>query len=303
MFETVLRACLTVVLLGLGAASLRGWRRLRAAGHGAAAPGWRLAAYVAGLAALAGALLTPLDDLAAELFSAHMAQHLLLTMTAAPLLLLGNPLPIVLWGLPRRARRALGRPLTRGHRLRAVLAALTALPVAWLGHVATIWIWHLPSLYGAALAHEPVHALEHAMFFGTAILFWWPIIEPAPRVRRHAARGFKIVYLVAATAQNIFLGMFLSLPERVLYPHYLETAAEHGVDALADQALAGGLMWGGSHMYLLPILLILYTFARESHSKGGSRPPSEPPPATDVPAEPSREAVVMRPRSSGIVRD
>lgn len=264
MLELALKAVVALVLVTLGSAYATGWQRLRAAGHGGAAANWRLSFYAAGLATLAGALLTPLDDLASELFSAHMVQHLLLTMTAAPLLLLANPLPVCLWGLPRRARRVLARPLTRGSRFRRALAALTALPVAWLLHVAVVWTWHLPALYGAALEHALVHALEHALFFGTAVLFWWPIIEPAPRLRRRVSRGFKIVYLVAATAQNTFLGMFLSLPERVLYARYAETAAAHGVDPLADQALAGGLMWGGSHMYLLPILLILYTFAQDS---------------------------------------
>ena len=98
MLEVLLKTLVALGLLAVGAAYARGWRRLRAARD--AAPRWRLALYAAGLATIAGALLSPLDALAAERFSAHMGQHLLLTMVAAPLVVLGNPLPFVLWGAP-----------------------------------------------------------------------------------------------------------------------------------------------------------------------------------------------------------
>src|SRR5213594_3109188 len=173
MVEVAIKTALSLVLAGLVAAYVRGWRRLRAVGH--APPLWRLALYALGLTAVTAALLSPLDDLAAARFSAHMGQHLLLTMMAAP------PLPLVLWGLPSRARRPLAATLRPRRRLRAALSALTSLPVAGVLHVTTVWIWHLPFLYDAAVEHEVVHAIEHAMFFATAILFWWPIIQPAPR--------------------------------------------------------------------------------------------------------------------------
>src|SRR5881409_2633239 len=180
MVEAALKTLLALALVASATAYVRGWRRLCAAGH--APPVWRPASYVLGLLFVAGALLSPLDELATERFSAHMGQHLLLTMMAAPLLLLGNPLPLVLWGLPSRARRPLGATLRPRRRLRAALSALTSLPVAGVLHVTTVWIWHLPFLYDASVEHEVVHAVEHAMFFATAILFWWPIIQPAPRL-------------------------------------------------------------------------------------------------------------------------
>lgn len=272
MVELVLKTLVVLVLSGFGGAYAAGWWRVRAAGHGRSCPGWRLGLYLAGLGAIGAALLSPIEELAIELFSAHMIQHLLLTMTAAPLLLLGNPLPVCLWGLPRLVRRAVARPLTRGRRFRRALSALTLLPVAWLLYVGDLWVWHLPVLYGFAIEHELAHAAEHAAFFLTALLFWWPIIEPAPRLHRRVGRGFKILYLVAATAQNTFLGMSLALPERVFYPQYLASAVRHGVDPLADQALAGGIMWSMGHMYLLPILLIFYTFAQDTARESGGSP-------------------------------
>jgi putative membrane protein len=254
----------TLVSLGLvtaGATYVRGWRRLRASRY--APPRWRLALYVLGLATLAAALLSPLDDLATRRFSAHMSQHLLLTMVAAPLLVLGNPLPLVLWGLPAGARRALGTTLRREASLRGALSALTFLPVAGVLHVITVWVWHLPFLYDAAAEHEAVHAVEHVTFVSTAILFWWPIVQPAPRLRPGPHPGLQILYLLLATAQNTALGMLLSVPERAFYPYYVRQAAALGISAVDDQMLGGGLMWSGGHMYLFPILLILWRLARE----------------------------------------
>ena len=262
MVEAAVKTVLSLVLAGLAAAYACGWRRLRTAGH--APPLWRLALYALGLTTVASALLSPLDDLAAARFSAHMGQHLLLTMMAAPLLLLGNPLPLVLWGLPPSVRWALAAPLRRRARLRAVLSALTFLPVAGLLHVTTVWVWHLPFLYDAAVEHELVHAVEHATFFATALLFWWPIIQPAPRLRPGPHPGFQILYLLVAAAQSTALGMLLAVPERAFYPHYVSVAAALGINAIDDQMLGGGLMWSGAHMYLLPILLILYGLSRDA---------------------------------------
>jgi len=262
MAEVALKTLLMCALSGAAVAYLRGWRRLHAAGH--APPIWRPVFYGLGLLIVAGALLSPLDELAAARFSAHMAQHLLLTTMAAPLLLLGNPLPLVLWGLPPTVRGWVAAPLRQGAATRSALSALTFWPVAGLLHVAAIWIWHVPWLYDAAAEHEVVHAIEHVIFFGTALLFWWPIIRPAPRLAPRLHPGLQIAYLVAATAQSTALGMVLAVPERAFYPHYARVAATLGISAVDDQMVGGGLMWSGAHMYLLPILVILYTVSRDA---------------------------------------
>ena len=262
----MLKVASALILVGAGTLYGRGWWSLRRTGHPPAR--WRLALYGLGLAAIAAALLSPIDDLADELFPLHMVQHLLLTMLAAPLVLLGNPLPVVLWGVPRRIRRWLASPLTPGARFRMALGALTFLPVAWLVYVADLWAWHVPLLYQQALEHEAVHVVEHVAFFTTALLFWWPIVRPAPRLRPRAPLGFELLYLLAATAQNTALGVLLSLPERSFYPHYDETARRLAVNAVEEQAAGGGIMWVSGHMYLLPILLTLYDFARKNTDNG-----------------------------------
>lgn len=246
-----------LILVTLASAYAAGWWRLREMGHRELARGWRLGLYLIGLGAVAVALLSPVDHLAHELLTAHMVQHLLLMMIAAPLLLLGNPLPACLWGLPRRARRALGRLLTRNAPFRKVLWAATLMPVAWLLFVVNLWLWHLPAAYQAALRDHLIHDVEHVAFFGTALLFWWPIVEPAPRLHERIPRGFAIVYLLAATGQNTLLSALIALPERVLYPYYEASRLPFSLSPLDDQAMAGGLMWSMGHMYLIPILLVV----------------------------------------------
>ena len=211
---------------------------------------------------LAPALLLPAA--AAVTMTHRLPASVATALDAAPLLLLGNPLPLVLWGLRPGARRWLAAPLRRTAWPRGALSAMTFWPAAGLLHVAAIWVWHLPVLYDAAAEHELVHAIEHVTFFGTALLFWWPIIRPAPRLAPRLHPGLQIVYLLAATAQSTALGMLLAVPERAFYPHYARTAATLGISAVDDQMVGGGLMWSGAHMYLLPILLILYGVARDA---------------------------------------
>jgi Cytochrome c oxidase caa3 assembly factor (Caa3_CtaG) len=145
----MLKIVTTVVLVAGAAVYGRGCWSLYRMGH--PPPPWRLALYLLGLAAIAAALVSPIDALAEELFPMHMVQHLLLTMVAAPLVLLGNPLPVVLWGVPVKARRWLARPLRREATFRAALGTLTWLPTAWLLYVVDLWLWHLPKLYQLAL--------------------------------------------------------------------------------------------------------------------------------------------------------
>jgi len=248
-------------LAGLAAAYGLGWRRLRRLGSPRLAARWRLAAYWGGLAAVALALLSPIDHLAESSLSAHMVQHQLLTMAAAPLVLLGNPVPFALWGLPPRARRRLGAALARHSPARRALRGLTWLPVAGGLYTLSLWGWHVPTAYEAALSNGLVHDLEHLSFFLTALGFWWPLVNPAPR--EPAARGglyygLRIAYLVFATAQNTLLGAVIGLTERVLYPAYGSREPHlFGLSALEDQSLAGGIMWSGSHMYLIAILVLV----------------------------------------------
>jgi putative membrane protein len=254
------RADVMLVLMVLAVAYTCGWWRLSRRGHWRTARGWQSAAYLTGLMVLGLALLSPIDRFASLLLTLHMGQHLLLIMVAAPLVLLADPLPTFLWALPRRTRHRIGRLFSRDAAVRQVLWILTWMPVAWLVFVGHLWAWHHPVAYQAALRHEIIHDLEHLTFFGTALLFWWPIINPAPRVHGRIHPGhptLHILYLMTAAAQTVVLGALIALPERVLYPFYTAAPRLWGLTPLNDQALGGGIMWVSAHMYLLPILLVV----------------------------------------------
>jgi cytochrome c oxidase assembly factor CtaG len=254
------------VLLSIGvlaALYLRGWWRLRRTPRTrGAAPGWRLGAYLVGLASVGLALCSPLELLAELSFTAHMVQHQLLIMMAPPLLLLAAPFPIILWALPPAVRRRLGGLVTRPGPVRRALRTLTWMPIAGALYTVTLWGWHYPPAYEAALRHPALHDLEHLAFFGTAVLFWWPIVNPAPRFHRLTTGvmyGARIGYLILATAQNTLLGAVLGLSERVFYPSYAAAPrllAEWG--PVDDQAFGGGVMWSGSHMFLVAVLVLLH---------------------------------------------
>jgi putative membrane protein len=230
------------VLLGLAVPAVAyglGLRRLWRAGPGAPAVG-QAVAFAAGLAAVAAALVSPLDALAETLFAAHMAQHMLLVMVAAPLLVLGAPgLPLMV-ALPSGWRHRLAR--CRQHPAAAAGRRLLTRPlVAWGAHVGVLWAWHLPGPYQAALASDLVHAAEHASFLGTAALFWWVVLSRDGR--RRLAPGFAVLYLFAAALQGSALGALLTLAPVPLYPLQAAGSAPWGLAPLADQQLAGLIMW------------------------------------------------------------
>ncbi|HJV04830.1 MAG TPA: cytochrome c oxidase assembly protein [Actinomycetota bacterium] len=228
-----------VVLLGValaGGGYAVGRRRL---GRAAPGPG-RAAAFWGGLLAVLVALVSPLERMATELLSAHMVQHLLLVMVAAPLLVAGLPRVPLTVALPATLRRPLHRTGRRPP-LRAVRRAVTHPVVAWVLATAVLWAWHAPALYQAALRDDLVHALEHATLFGTALLFWWEVLDPRARDRLDPGGG--LVYLFAAGLQGGALGALFTFAPSPIYPAYAATAPGWGLTAVADQQLAGLIMW------------------------------------------------------------
>jgi cytochrome c oxidase assembly factor CtaG len=246
MMLRLLTAC---VLASFAAIVLTGWFRLarRASTRSFRPPASRRAVLaVAAVAAAAVALLSPLDDLAHGLLLAHMVQHLLLTLVAVPLLLLADPFPLVLWGLPRRVRHEAGPLLVSGAVVRRWGARLLAMPTAWGVAMATLAFWHVPAFHQRALSSDALHVAQHASFVASAALFWWPVLSAAPRWRPAPGDGARIVYLVTATFPGAALGLLLMLSPSVLYPAYTIDPRGWGLDALADQAWAGFVMWAGA---------------------------------------------------------
>jgi putative membrane protein len=202
----------------------------------------RLALSLAGLVVIAIALLG-LHEAAHERFLPHMVQHLLLMTLGVPALLLADPLPAALWALPAAPRRWVAARLAARAPARRAWRALTRLPVAWTLYALALWLWHLPAAYDAALAHGWLHDVEHVTFAGAAVVFWWPVIGPAPRVAPPPAPVARVVYLVLAAFSSTALGVLLAASPAPLYAY---GPAAGGAGALEDQAWGGVLMWAVS---------------------------------------------------------
>lgn len=187
-------------------------------------------AFGVGIAALIIALFGPVDTFNDDLFVLHMTQHVLLMMVAAPLLLAGGSVTLLSawWGergkMARRALRWLAQPLP-----------------ALLLFNGNLLAWHWPRLYDAALRHEPAHKLEHLLFFGTAILFWWGIITPAAE-RADGSSHAAIALLFITGSVGDLIGLTLVLAGHPLYPFYETAVNPWGLSALADQRLSGLVM-------------------------------------------------------------
>lgn len=216
------------------------WILWRQAGVGKGLSRWQVMSFYSGLYALLIALVSPLDTLSHTLFSGHMAQHMVLVLIAAPLLVYGAPLFSLLWALPRDERVALGRWWNGALGVRRFWTLLTQPPIVWCLFAVILWIWHIPSLYQAALENPLVHFLEHASLIFTAYLFWWLVIQPLGR--RQLGFGAAILFVFTASVQSTILGAFITLAPQPFYPIYELGAKAWNVSPLADQQLAGFIM-------------------------------------------------------------
>ena len=240
---------------------LRGVRALwRNAGGGHGVRTWEAGAFVTGWVMLGVALVSPLHQLGGVLFTAHMAQHELLMVVAAPLLVLGRPVIPFLWALPLSWRRVLGgwsalRPVN------ATWVLLTMPVIAWVLHGVAIWVWHAPSLYQATLRSETIHTLQHVTFLVTALLFWWALLHGREgRIGRPAA----VIYLFTTSVHTSLLGALLTFSNNLWYPLYEATTLPWGLTPLEDQQLAGVIMWIPAGVaYLVATLALAATWLKE----------------------------------------
>jgi len=227
----------------------------RSAGRAKGIRAWQVVAFAGGWISLVIALVSPLDALGSILFSAHMAQHEILMIVAAPLLVLGRPLIAILWALPSSWRAPLANAL-QSQPIAGIWAFLTAPAVAVVAHALAIWIWHLPSLYQATLRSEFVHAIQHTSFLGTAALFWWALIHG-----RYGRLGYgaSVGYVFVTGIHTGALGALLTFSPNVWYPIYQRTTSAWGLNPVEDQQLAGLIMWIPAGVILVVLGLALFT--------------------------------------------
>jgi putative membrane protein len=211
----------------------------------------RGACFYGGLLVLVVAIDSPVDTYADRLFWVHMVQHVLLTMVAPPLILLGRPWPRTVRALPLAARRAIARGLL-------ACRPVAAPPVAFVLFNGVLLAWHVPILFDLTLRNDGVHDLEHALFLGTALLFWTHLAPTARRPRLRA--GQRAAYGVGAILVSWALAVVLGFASHPLYAHYAALAHRPGgLSALADQQLAAGIMWvPASIPFTIAVLVAAY---------------------------------------------
>jgi len=204
---------------------------------GLTAPRRRVASFAGALLVLGLALNGPLHNLSdGYLFSAHMVQHLVLTLVFPPLLLYGTPAWVV-------------RPLLQPHWVHRFARRATRPLAAGVLFSVPITLWHFPQFYEAALEHHPLHIVQHLVFLATAVLMWWPVLSPTPELAR-AGYLTQLLYLFVLGLPMSVAGALITLSGEVLYPFYAAAPRVWGLAPLADQQLGGLVMWVGGTMYL-----------------------------------------------------
>ena len=259
----------------------RGMGRRSAAGR--PAPVADVALFGAGLLSVIVVLLPPFEGLAERRLWAHMVQHVAVVAVAGPLLVLGNASGVLTTGLPAAWRRSWEamRPSWLDDPARAAGVAVVAL----VAHTGALWAWHVPALYEEALRSPPVHALEHASLFATALFFW---VVVAGSRRRMESGGAVLVTFVAAL-QGSALGALMTLAGSPWYPSHAEAATGAGITALEDQQIAGVVMWGPcGAIYTLAGVLLFAAWIRRSEREGEPTAGGGQPVAVPVVGSPGR---------------
>ena len=235
---------------------VRAVRALARRGH--RVPRAQIAAWYGGVALIAIGLFGPLDDLGEELLVAHMGQHLLIADLAGPLLLIGARSPVLFFMPPRALLVALARQPRLRALSRFVRRPLVALPV----YLFVLYLWHFPFAFDAALDSPAVHALQHQSFVAIGLLVWWPVLEP--NRSRMPGELWKAGYVLGTRLMTMFVGMAFLVQRSPAYDHY---EGAHGLSALSDQQLAGGLMMVVDLLIMLVAAALLFWRAGVEHDR------------------------------------
>jgi cytochrome c oxidase assembly factor CtaG len=253
---------------------------------------WRLAAYLAGIFSVWVTVGTPLDAFDDVSLSVHMVQHLLLMAIAPPLILLGAPALPLLQGIPQSMARGVLGPFLRWSLVKRFARFIFNPAVCWLAAALALMGWHIPAVFELALRSRSWHELEHATFFVTGLLFWWPVIQPWPSTARWARWSIPL-YLFCATLPCDALSGFLTFCDRVVYTSYLSAPHILTASPLQDQEWAAALMWVSvTIIFLVPAVVVTIQIL----SPGSANLPAQPWPALNriagQPLDPSKPEII-----------
>ena len=234
-WSTVAGLALLALLYELGA---RRWPAARPSGP-------QRLSFSAALLAVFLCLNGPLHDLSDYyLFSAHMVQHLVLTLVFPPLFLLGIPGGML-------------RPLLLAPRVAPIARRLTSGRAAFLIFNVTLAAWHLPPLYNLAVAYHPVHILQHLMFMGAAVLMWWPLLSRLPEIPRLAYPG-QMLYSFLMVIPMSIVSIYITMADSILYPAYAAAPRLWGISPMLDQQLGGLIMWIPGGLFFYGVMTVVF---------------------------------------------
>jgi putative membrane protein len=203
------------------------------------------ATFYSGLAVIFLALNGWLHDLSDYyLFSAHMVQHLLLTLVAPPLLIAGTPG----WML----RPALNRPLVR-----SVATWVTRPAHCFVLFNLVLAGWHLPPVYNLAMSHHAVHIVQHLMFIAAAVLMWWPIMSPLPELPRLSYPA-QMLYCFVLSIPMSLVSVYIAYADALLYTAYAAAPRFWGITPMQDQLIGGLIMWIPGGLFFFGVMSVVY---------------------------------------------
>lgn len=216
---------------------------------------WQVVTFLVGVAIMFLALVSPLDELGdSYLFSAHMVQHLCLTIIGPPLLLLGTPGWLI-------------EPLLRRRSIYLVARGLTYPAVAFFLYNVDFWLWHAPPLYDATLVNQNIHILEHVTFIVFGVINWWPIFSPVEQGLPRLSLGGQILYIFLSGMPTVALGAGLTFFPP-LYAPYLAAPRIWGLSAATDQQLGGLIMWiPGNIAYIIIVSILFISWMQKQDAK------------------------------------
>jgi cytochrome c oxidase assembly factor CtaG len=253
---------IVVPLAVAGAVFAVGWCRLRSRSHrGGAGLAKRARLFGLGWLVLSSALVSPLHQAGERSFAAHMLEHELIMLAAAPMLVLSEPLAIMLWAFSERGRRGIGA-VARAPAVHAAWGVISAPVAATLLQAAALWLWHAPALFDLALASDGWHAAQHLSFLVSALIFWTAMMS------RRTAPGVAALCLVVTSIVSGALGALMAFATSPWYVGYARLGmAPFGLSPAEDQQFAGLLMWvPGGLVHAGAALLVMRRLLRPAHA-------------------------------------
>ena len=237
---------------------------------------WQRVSFFSGLFVIFIALQSPLDNLSEHMLSFHQLQHFMLRMLAPLLILLGAPLTPMLRGLPPWMLRGVVRPVVRNDLARVAYDKLTNPVISTLIFMGTLYLWQIPGGFNLALRNEFVHALMHMTMMSSGFIFYWAVIDPAPR-RSRVHYGLRVLYLGLIVLPNTILGAVITFSKSLVYTGYADVYRPFDMSLMTDQQIGGLLLWvPGDMMSVLAAGIVMIMWYQREEAINPSVPPSPP---------------------------